>query len=210
MASDSRERSQSQLFGTIWKIATDLRGSVDGWDFKQYVLGLLLYRFISENLTDYINAQEKAAGADEGFDYTNLSDEKAEFGRADTVREKGFFILPSELFSNVRRYAKSDPDLNEALAKVFRSIEGSAKGTASEDDIKGLFDDLDVNSSKLGSTVAKRNDKLVKLLDAIGDMQFGRYPDSKIDAFGDAYEYLMGMYASSAASPAGSSSPRRR
>lgn len=203
MAPNSKERSQSQLFGAIWKIATDLRGSVDGWDFKQYVLGLLLYRFISENLADYINEQERAAGAPADFDYSDLSDEKAEFGRAETVKEKGFFILPSELFCNIRKRAKNDPDLNETLAKVFRDIEGSAKGTDSEDDIKGLFDDLDVNSSKLGSTVAKRNDKLVKLLDAIGGMQFGRYPDSQIDAFGDAYEYLMGMYASSAGKSGG-------
>lgn len=197
-----KEQERARLHSTIWKIANDLRGSVDGWDFKQYVLGMLFYRFISENLTNYINAEEQRTGA-EDFNYADLSDDAAEFGRSDTVKEKGFYILPSELFENVRKRAKNEENLNEILSGIFRNIENSAKGADSEDDIKGLFDDLDVNSSKLGQTVAKRNERLVKLLDAIGSLEVGRYEDNTIDAFGDTYEYLMGMYASSAGKSGG-------
>ena len=197
-----KEQERAKLHSTIWKIANDLRGSVDGWDFKQYVLGMLFYRFISENLTNYINTEERRTGATD-FNYADLSDDAAEFGRADTVQEKGFYILPSELFENVRRRAKNEENLNEILSGIFRNIENSAKGADSEDDIKGLFDDLDVNSNKLGHTVAKRNERLVKLLDAIGELEVGRYEDNTIDAFGDAYEYLMTMYASSAGKSGG-------
>lgn len=197
-----KEQERSKLHSTIWKIANDLRGSVDGWDFKQYVLGFLFYRFISENLSNYINAEERRTGATE-FSYAELSDDAAEFGRNDTVKEKGFYILPSELFENVQKRAKTEDNLNEILSGIFRNIENSAKGADSEDDIKGLFDDLDVNSNKLGSTVAKRNELLVKLLDAIGSLEVGKYEDNTIDAFGDAYEYLMAMYASSAGKSGG-------
>jgi type I restriction enzyme M protein len=192
---------RAELHRTIWRIANDLRGSVDGWDFKAYVLGMLFYRFISENLTAYLNAEERRL--DPTFDYIALDDERAEFARAETVQEKGFFIYPSELFVNVRKRARHDENLNETLAKVFRDIEGSAVGAESEDDFKGLFQDLDVNSQRLGPTVAKRNEKLVKLLDAIGDLRLGQYADNTIDAFGDAYEYLMTMYASSAGKSGG-------
>jgi type I restriction enzyme M protein len=198
----SKETQRAELHKTIWRIANDLRGSVDGWDFKTYVLGLLFYRFISENLTAYINEGERHAG-DESFDYTTLKDHEAEVARRETVAEKGFYILPSELFVNVRAKARSDENLNETLERIFANIEGSAVGTGSEYDLKGLFDDLDVNSAKLGPTVAKRNEKLVKLLDAIGDLQFGDFADNAIDAFGDAYEYLMAMYASSAGKSGG-------
>jgi type I restriction enzyme M protein len=197
-----KEIERAELHRTIWRIANDLRGSVDGWDFKTYVLGMLFYRFISENLAAYLNEQERRAG-DASFDYAKLSDHDAERGRRETVAEKGFYILPSDLFENVRERARHDENLNETLSRVFRSIESSAVGMASEDDLKGLFDDLDVNSSKLGQTVARRNEKLVKLLDAIGELQLGTFADNTIDAFGDAYEYLMGMYASSAGKSGG-------
>jgi type I restriction enzyme M protein len=197
-----KEQERARLHSTIWKIANDLRGSVDGWDFKQYVLGILFYRFISENLSNYINAEERRTGAAD-FDYASLSDDAAEFGRTDTVQEKGFYILPSELFENVRKRAKQEDNLNEILSGIFRNIENSAKGADSEDDIKGLFDDLDVNSNKLGQTVAKRNERLVKLLDAIGSLEVGKYEDNTIDAFGDTYEYLMNMYASNAGKSGG-------
>ena len=198
----TKEAQRAELHKTIWRIANDLRGSVDGWDFKQYVLGMLFYRFISENLAAYLNEHERNAG-NASFDYVGLSDSEAEFGRAETVREKGFYILPSELFVNVRRRAHRDENLNETLAAAFRHIEGSAVGSDSEHDLKGLFDDLDVNSSKLGSTVAKRNEQLAKLLDSIGDLSLGDFADNTIDAFGDAYEYLMTMYASSAGKSGG-------
>jgi len=202
MTPTTSEAQRAELHKTIWRIANDLRGSVDGWDFKTYVLGMLFYRFISENLTAYINAGERAAG-EASFDYATLPDVDAEFGRADTVAEKGFFILPSELFQNVRARAAKDENLNETLERVFKNIEGSAVGTDSENDLKGLFDDLDVNSSKLGNTVAKRNEKLVKLLNAIGDLPLGDFADNSIDLFGDAYEYLMQMYASQAGKSGG-------
>lgn len=202
MVPTTKEAQRSELHRTIWKIANDLRGSVDGWDFKSYVLGTLFYRFISENLTAYINRGERAAGS-EDFDYAQLPDEQAEFGREETVAEKGFFILPSELFENVRKTSASDENLNETLARVFKNIEGSAVGSASEDDMKGLFADLDVNSQRLGNTVAERNRKLVALLDAIGNLPLGNFEDNTIDLFGDAYEYLMQMYASAAGKSGG-------
>ena len=202
MPPTTREGQRAELHKTIWRIANDLRGSVDGWDFKTYVLGMLFYRFISENLTVYITKGEHDAGKTD-FDYSRLTDAAAEFGRKETVAEKGFYILPSELFQNVRRAAPRDVNLNETLERVFKNIEGSAVGTDSEDDLKGLFDDLDINSSKLGNTVAKRNEKLVKLIDAIGDLPLGKFGDNSIDLFGDAYEYLMQMYASQAGKSGG-------
>lgn len=202
MTNNLKEQERAELHRTIWQIANDLRGSIDGWDFKSYVLGILFYRFISENLANYINADERRSG-NKNFEYSQLSDSQAEFGRADTIKEKGFYILPSELFVNVNKKAKNDPNLNETLSKIFNNIENSAKGTASEEDMKGLFDDLDVNSNKLGSTVEKRNQKLVKLMDAIGSLGLGKYTENTIDAFGDAYEFLMTMYASNAGKSGG-------
>ncbi len=198
----TKEQERAELHRAIWQIANDLRGSVDGWDFKQYVLGILFYRFISENLTNYINADERRAGKKD-FDYVTLSNKEAEFGRADTVKEKGFYILPSQLFVNVQKNARNDANLNETLTAVFRNIENSAKGADSEDDIKGLFDDLDVNSNKLGQTVEKRNQRLAKLFESIGGLKLGNYYDNTIDAFGDAYEFLMTMYAANAGKSGG-------
>ena len=202
MADLRKEQEREELHKAIWKIADDLRGSVDGWDFKQYVLGIMFYRYISENITNYINADEYAAG-NVDFNYADMSDEEANQAREDMINTKGFFILPSQLFVNVRKNASNDENLNETLEKVFNAIETSAQGTVSEDDFKGLFDDIDVNSNKLGSTVAKRNETLVKLLDGIGDMKLGNFKDNTIDAFGDAYEFLMGMYASNAGKSGG-------
>ena len=202
MAPTTKEAQRAELHKTIWRIANDLRGSVDGWDFKSYVLGMLFYRFISENLMAYLNKHEHDAG-DRSFDYRLVADSDAEFARDEVVAEKGFYILPSDLFANVRARAAGDENLNETLERVFKNIEASALGTDSEDDIKGLFDDLDVNSNKLGSTVAKRNQKLVKLLVAIGDLPLGRWEDNSIDLFGDAYEYLMQMYAANAGKSGG-------
>lgn len=204
MADTKKEQERAELHKMIWNAATDLvhAGGVDAWDFKQYVLGTMFYRYISENITEYINAGEHEAG-NLDFDYANLSDAEAEVAREDLVKSKGFFILPSELFCNVRRRAAKDENLNETLEKVFNHIESSAQGEESEDDFKGLFDDFDVNSNKLGATVAKRNEKLVKLLDTVAEMKLGKYQDSTIDAFGDAYEYLMSMYASNAGKKGG-------
>ena len=195
-------REREELHKKIWSIADDLRGSVDGWDFKQYILGIMFYRYISENITNYINEGERKAG-DKDFDYAKLSDKVAETQREELVKEKGFFILPSELFCNVHKKAKNDENLNETLEKVFKNIENSAKGAESEDDFAGLFDDIDVNSNKLGATVAKRNDKLVKILNGIADIKLDDYKSNSIDAFGDAYEFLMSMYASNAGKSGG-------
>lgn len=203
MAVDNKkELEREELHRAIWAIADELRGAVDGWDFKNYVLGTMFYRYISENLTAYINQGEIEAG-NETFDYSQLTDEDASEAREGLVEEKGFFILPSELFCNVRARAASDANLNETLEKVFLHIEESAKGSESENSFAGLFDDFDVNSNKLGSTVAKRNERLVKLLDGIANMNLGTVKSHNIDAFGDAYEYLMTMYASNAGKSGG-------
>jgi len=199
----TKEQERDELHRTIWQIANDLRGSVDGWDFKSYVLGMLFYRFISENITSHLNKMTRAARSDENFDYAKISDQMAEIARHSTTEEKGFYILPSELFENVRKGAKNDKNLNETLEHVFKNIEGSATGYESEDDLKGLFDDIDVNSNKLGSTVPKRNELLVKILNAVGDLKLGEYQDNSIDTFGDAYEYLMTMYAGNAGKSGG-------
>lgn len=202
MADNRKEQERAELHRTIWGIANDLRGSVDGWDFKHYVLGILFYRYISENLAGYIKAGELESGNTD-FDYAKLSDQEAEQAREDLVKTKGFFILPGELFENVQRVADKDENLNETLEKIFKDIESSAQGSNSEDNFKGLFDDIDVNSNKLGGTVAKRNQTLVKLLNGVSQMKLGDYKDNTIDAFGDAYEFLMGMYASGAGKSGG-------
>jgi len=202
LADNKRDIERAELHRTIWNIANDLRGSVDGWDFKQYVLGMLFYRYISENLTNYINKGEWEAGNTD-FDYAELSDEEAIEIKDDMVQTKGFFILPSELFQNVRKNAAKDKNLNETLERVFKNIEASTIGAKSEKNFKGLFDDIDVNSNKLGNTVEERNKKLVKILNAIGDMQLGDVKNNSIDAFGDAYEFLMTMYASNAGKSGG-------
>lgn len=199
---DTKEAQRAELHRTIWAIANDLRGSVDGWDFKQYVLGMLFYRFISENLAAYLDAGERAAG-DTSFSYAKLADADAEHARDETVKEKGFFILPSQLFENVRARAFADENLNETLERTFAAIQGSAVGYDSEADIAGLFDDIEVNSNKLGSTVARRNEMLAKVMDKVGSLDLGSFKESRIDAFGDAYEYLMTMYASSAGKSGG-------
>lgn len=202
MADNRKEQERAELHRTIWGIANDLRGSVDGWDFKQYVLGMLFYRYISENLTNYINEVQREAG-EADFDYAKLSDAEAEAARDEMIRVKGVFILPSELFCNVKERARNDEDLNVTLDNIFHHIENSAYGAESEDDFKGLFDDLDVNSNKLGATVKERNERLVKLINGVASMGLGAYQDNTIDAFGDAYEYLMGMYASNAGKSGG-------
>lgn len=222
MATDvKREKEREEVHRAIWAIADELRGAVDGWDFKNYVLGTMFYRYISENLAAYINAGEHAAG-DTSFDYARLPDEVALEARDDLVQEKGLFILPSELFCNVLAKAakgetweveEEDPAthekkkkviyLNEKLEQIFRNIVESAKGSVSESSFEGLFDDFDVNSNKLGSTVQKRNERLAKLLGGVHDMNLGSVQDHDIDAFGDAYEYLMTMYASNAGKSGG-------
>jgi type I restriction enzyme M protein len=202
MADNNNGQERDELHRAIWSIADDLRGSVDGWDFKNYVLGTMFYRYISENLIHYINDGEHAAGNTD-FDYATLADKEAEDARAGLIEEKGFFLLPSELFCNVRKNAAKDENLNETLERIFNHIEDSAKGSDAEGDFEGLFDDFDVNSNKLGATVAKRNEKLVKLLNGVAEMKLGDYKDHHIDAFGDAYEYLMTMYASSAGKSGG-------
>ena len=202
MVDTKKEQEREELHRAIWAIADDLRGAVDGWDFKSYVLGTMFYRYISENIASYINQGEIDAGNPD-FRYEDMPDAEAEQAREGLVQEKGFFILPSELFCNVRAKAANDENLNETLETVFRHIEESAKGSSSEGQFAGLFDDYDVNSNKLGATVAKRNEKLVKLLNGVADMNLGDVKEHDIDAFGDAYEYLMTMYASNAGKSGG-------
>ena len=199
----SNNQQREELHRTIWAMADELRGAVGGWEFKAYVLGTLFYRFISENLTDYINRLQAEAGV-EGFDYADMSDEEAEMARQQMVQEKGFFILPSQLFKNVCRTCEQDENLNMTLSNIFREIEGSAIGTDSEDDMKGLFSDFNVDSTQLGGDVRTRNRLIAKVLLKVRDMNLGDdFQDNKIDAFGDAYEFLMTMYASNAGKSGG-------
>ncbi|GAA7988030.1 type I restriction-modification system subunit M [Helicobacter pylori] len=200
-ADKSSSLERNELHNTIWKVANELRGSVDGWDFKQYVLGILFYRYISENMAHYINKEERER--DPNFDYALLSDEEAEGAKEGLIEEKGFFIPPSALFCNVLKNARTNGDLNVTLQNIFNEIEKSSLGFKSEENVKGLFADLDVNSNKLGSSHKNRVEKLNKILQAIGGMQLGDYQKSGIDVFGDAYEYLMTMYASNAGKSGG-------
>ena len=194
---------RAELHRKIWAIADNVRGAVDGWDFKQYILGILFYRFISENITEFFNAAEREAG-DLDFNYAEISDEEAEKDfRPNTVEDKGFFILPSQLFENVVKNAADNENLNTDLANIFKAIEGSAVGFASEDAIKGLFEDVDTTSNRLGGTVAEKNKRLTDILKGIAEINFGDFQSNDIDAFGDAYEYLISNYASNAGKSGG-------
>lgn len=203
-AKENNETIQrAELHRKIWAIADDVRGAVDGWDFKQYILGILFYRFISKNITEFFNSAEHEAG-DSEFDYAEISDEEAERDfRPNTVEDKGFFILPSQLFKNVVKATKENENLNTDLANIFKAIEGSAVGFASEDDIKGLFEDVDTTSNRLGGTVAEKNKRLADILTGIAEINFGNFQNNDIDAFGDAYEYLISNYASNAGKSGG-------
>ena len=193
---------QQELHKTIWDIANNLRGKVDGWDFKAYVLGTLFYRYISENLTEYINQLQAEAGI-ENFDYAELDDETAQDAVKQMVEEKGYFILPSQLFKNVAKNAAQDQNLNETLSKIFRAIEASAIGTPAEDDLKGLFSDFIVDNTKLGANVTARNSVLAKVLTSVAGMEISGVEGASNDVFGDAYEFLMQMYAAGAGKSGG-------
>lgn len=200
---NSENAQRAELHRRIWAIADNVRGAVDGWDFKQYILGILFYRFISENMTEFFNSAEHEAG-DLEFDYAKITDKEAELDfKPDTVESKGFFILPSQLFENVVKTARKNENLNTDLANIFKSIEASAIGFPSEDDIKGLFEDLDTTSNRLGSTVSEKNKRLADILIGISEINFGDFKNNDIDAFGDAYEYLISNYASNAGKSGG-------
>ena len=189
---------RAELQAKIWSIANDVRGSVDGWDFKHFVLGTLFYRFISENFSKYIE------GGDESIDYAKLSDDviTPEI-KDDAIKTKGYFIYPSQLFVNVAKTANTNTDLNTDLKSIFDAIEGSANGYPSESDIKGLFADFDTTSSRLGNTVEGKNDRLAKVLKGIAELSFGNFEDNQIDLFGDAYEFLISNYAANAGKSGG-------
>lgn len=200
---NQKEQERAELHKVIWSIADDLRGTVDGWDFKQYVLGMLFYRYISENITEYLNKTEHEAGNTD-FDYKNFDDNQINKETIDEIVDtKGYFIYPSQLFYNVYKQSAQDENLNETLSNTFKSIENFTIGKKSEDNFKGLFDDFDVNSKKLGGNYRERIDKLRKLMQGIASINLGNYGDNVIDVFGDAYEYLMGMYASNAGKSGG-------
>ncbi len=197
--SNKENEQRTELHRKIWAIADKVRGAVDGWDFKQYILGILFYRFISENLTKYFNSAES-----KDFDYAEITDNVAlENFKPGTVEEKGFFILPSQLFQNLVKTARSNENLNIDLANTFKAIENSAIGHESENDIKGLFEDIDTTSNRLGATVAERNKRLADILEGIAEINFKNFQDNEIDAFGDAYEYLISNYASNAGKSGG-------
>lgn len=202
MASSNTQRAE--LHKTIWSIADSLRGAIDGWEFKSYVLGTIFYRFVSENMQQYINHLQEAAGIKD-FDYSTLDDTTAEAVREQMVEEKGYFILPSQLFCNVCQRAEQDENLNVTLQRIFRAVEASAIGTRSEEAVRGLFSDFSVDNSQLGNSVQMRNRLLCKVLLAIRDMDLHstNFEDNTIDTFGDAYEYLMQMYAGNAGKSGG-------
>lgn len=192
-------QQRAELHRRIWQIANDVRGSVDGWDFKQYVLGALFYRFISENFADYIEA------GDDSVNYAQFDDADPILDsiKDDTIKAKGFFIYPSQLFVNVAKNAHTNPDLNTDLANIFSAIESSASGYASENDIKGLFADFDTTSNRLGNTVADKNKRLAAVLKGVAELDFGDFNDNQIDLFGDAYEFLISNYAANAGKSGG-------
>ncbi|QLB19342.1 type I restriction-modification system subunit M [Mannheimia granulomatis] len=192
-------QQRAELQRQIWRIANEVRGAVDGWDFKQYVLGTLFYRFISENFAEYI------ANGDESVDYSTYSDEEIDaFGiKEDAIKTKGYFIYPSQLFKNVAKTAHQNQALNTELAEIFEAIESSAVGYPSEQDIKGLFADFDTRSSKLGSSVSEKSKRLAAVLKGVAELDFGRFEDNQIDLFGDAYEFLISNYAANAGKSGG-------
>ena len=189
---------RAELQAKIWRIANDVRGSVDGWDFKHFVLGALFYRFISENFTKYIE------GGDESVDYASFQDDQISSEiKDDAIKTKGYFIYPSQLFVNVTKTANTNPNLNTDLKTIFNAIESSANGYPSEEDIKGLFADFDTTSSRLGNTVENKNSRLAAVIKGVEDLNFGNFEDSEIDLFGDAYEFLISNYAANAGKSGG-------
>ena len=189
---------RSELQSQIWKIANEVRGSVDGWDFKQYVLGTLFYRFISENFSNYIE------GGDESVNYAELDDKIITKEIIDdAIKTKGYFIYPSQLFSNIAKNANTNESLNTDLRAIFDAIENSASGYPSEKDIKGLFADFDTTSNRLGNTVKDKNARLAAVIKGIEGLDFGNFEDNQIDLFGDAYEYLISNYAANAGKSGG-------
>lgn len=192
-------QQRAELQRQIWAIANDVRGSVDGWDFKQYVLGTLFYRFISENFVNYIT------GGDESVNYAAMSDddENIKFAKEDAIKTKGYFLYPSQLFSNVAANAHKNENLNTDLAAIFAAIENSANGYDSEKDIKGLFADFDTTSNRLGNTVEAKNKRLAAVLKGVAGLTFGNFEDNQIDLFGDAYEFLISNYAANAGKSGG-------
>ncbi|WP_422804519.1 type I restriction-modification system subunit M [Streptococcus sp. FT1-55] len=194
----SEQAQRQELHRKIWAIADDVRGAVDGWDFKQYILGILFYRFISENFKNYIE------GGDPDINYEEVPEELiTDDIKDDAVKTKGYFIYPAQLFSNVVKNARSNENLNTHLKDIFDAIESSAIGYDSEHDIKGLFDDVDTRSNRLGNTVTERNQRLADILEGIASLDFGDFEDNHIDLFGDAYEYLISNYASNAGKSGG-------
>lgn len=189
---------RAELQAKIWKIANEVRGSVDGWDFKHFVLGTLFYRFISENFTNYIE------GGDESVNYAKLADDiiTPEI-KDDAIRTKGYFIYPSQLFCNVVDKAHKNSNLNTDLKAIFTDIENSANGYESEQDIKGLFADFDTTSTRLGNTVEDKNKRLTAILKGVAELNFGSFEESQIDLFGDAYEFLISNYAANAGKSGG-------
>lgn len=189
---------KQELQNKIWKIANDVRGAVDGWDFKQFVLGTLFYRFISENFTNYIEA------GDESIDYASMPDSviTPEI-KDDAIKTKGYFIYPSQLFVNIAKTANTNPNLNTDLKAIFNAIESSANGYPSEQDIKGLFADFDTTSSRLGNTVENKNSRLAAVLKGVEELNFGNFEENQIDLFGDAYEFLISNYAANAGKSGG-------
>lgn len=207
MKSEFKSAEQkNELFRHIFKVAEELRGKVDGWDFKAYVLGFLFYRYISENIKNYLNENEwNAINGNKDFDYSKLDDSEIDDDlKNQIIDEKGFFIYPSHLFENIyKNNINNKENLNEIISNVFKSIENSAIGRKGESNIKGIFSGISFNSDNLGTTVLNRNINLIKIISRLANLNLGNFDDKEIDIFGDAYEYLMAMYASNAGKSGG-------
>ncbi|OCL92431.1 type I restriction-modification system subunit M [Arcobacter porcinus] len=191
-------QQRAELQRQIWQIANEVRGSVDGWDFKQYILGTLFYRFISENFANYMGGGDASI-----YEALKDTDERLESIKDDAIKTKGYFIYPSQLFENIVKNCQENPNLNTDLKKIFTDIESSANGYKSENDIKGLFADFDTTSNRLGNTVKDKNERLCSVLKGVNKLNFGKFEENHIDLFGDAYEYLISNYAANAGKSGG-------
>ncbi|WP_415911920.1 type I restriction-modification system subunit M [Neptuniibacter sp. QD37_11] len=198
------EQHKKQLEKQLWNIANALRGNMSADEFRDYILGFIFYKYLSERMDIYADELLKEDGikfdgidenTDEGKEYLNAIQEEA-------IDHLGYFLKPSELFHVLAQKGESGEFILEALSGVLNHIEQSTMGTASEDDFNGLFDDLDLTSNKLGKTEKAKNELISKILVHLDDIDFLHH-ETEIDVLGDAYEYLIGQFASGAGKKAG-------
>lgn len=200
MSHIEQAEQQAELQKRLWAVANDLRGNMDASEYRNYILGLIFYRFLSEKVENYANEllqDDDVDFADAEQDADLMQDLKDE-----VIDVLGFFIEPRYLFTTmVKKINAGDFDV-EMLQNAINEVQNSTLGKESESDFKGLFEDLDLQSSRLGNTVAKRSELIAKVILSLSNIDFGEQ-DIKIDILGDAYEYLIGQFAASAGKKAG-------